>query len=529
MDFYNNKIKIFSGNSNEDLANLIVKNLNLEKGKCSVEKFSDGEISVSIKESVRGCDCFVVQSTSHPVNTNLMELLILIDALKRASAGRITAVIPYFGYARQDRKTKARDPISARLCANIITTAGADRVLTMDLHAPQIQGFFNIPLDHLIGIPVLMEYFKNMFKETKEELVIVAPDLGSVTIARNLAEKLDASIAIVEKRRQKANVSEVLNIIGDVKNKTVIMADDMIDTAGTLCNASKALVEIGKAKKIYACATHGILSGPAIERIKNSAIEQLIVTDTVKLSNSEKLEKIKTVTVSNTFSKAIEKIHNNESVSSLFAWVLTMKIFELFKKIQNKNQNNSKISKLIVGLGNPFPKYNNTRHNAGFEAIDHLAKTHNIEIKKQKFSSLFGDGIISNVRCLLLKPLTFMNNSGFAVEDFKNYYKLEIEDVIVLFDDISFSPGKIKIKKKGSSGGHNGVKSIIEQTGEENFIRIKIGVGEKPNKNYDLSKWVLARFSEEEKKLMQEGFKKTTAALELILNGEIEKAMNKFN
>ena len=322
MDFYNNKIKIFSGNSNEDLANLIVKNLNLEKGKCSVEKFSDGEISVSIKESVRGCDCFVVQSTSHPVNTNLMELLILIDALKRASAGRITAVIPYFGYARQDRKTKARDPISARLCANIITTAGADRVLTMDLHAPQIQGFFNIPLDHLIGIPVLMEYFKNMFEKTKEELVIVAPDLGSVTIARNLAEKLDASIAIVEKRRQKANVSEVLNIIGDVKNKTVIMADDMIDTAGTLCNAAKALVEIGKAKKIYACATHGILSGPAIERIKNSAIEQLIVTDTVKLSNSEKLEKIKTVTVSNTFSKAIEKIHNNESVSSLFAWVI---------------------------------------------------------------------------------------------------------------------------------------------------------------------------------------------------------------
>ncbi len=249
MSFKNSNIKIFSGNSNRNLAELIVKNLNLEMGKSSVETFSDGEISVSIHESVRGCDCFVVQSTSHPVNTNLMELLILIDALKRASAGRITAVIPYFGYARQDRKIKARDPISAKLCANLISTAGANRILTMDLHAPQIQGFFNIPVDHLIGSPVMIEYFSNLFKDNKEEVVVVSPDLGSVTRTRNLAEKLDVCIAIVEKRRQKANVSEVLNIIGNVKDKIVLMADDMIDTAGTLCNAASALITIGKAKK----------------------------------------------------------------------------------------------------------------------------------------------------------------------------------------------------------------------------------------------------------------------------------------
>ncbi len=283
-----------------------------------METFSDGEISVSITESVRGCDCFVIQSTCHPVNTNLMELLILIDALKRASAGRITAVIPYFGYARQDRKTKARDPISARLCSNLISTAGADRVLTMDLHAPQIQGFFNTPVDHLIGIPVIIEHFRKMFKGNEGNLVIVAPDVGSVNIARNLAEKLDASIAIVEKRRQKANVSEVLNIIGNVKDKTVLIADDMVDTAGTLCNSADAILKIGQAKEVYACATHGILSGPAIERIKNSSIKELIITDTIPLPEEKNLDMIRVLTVSNLFAKAIDKIHNNKSVSSLF-------------------------------------------------------------------------------------------------------------------------------------------------------------------------------------------------------------------
>lgn len=318
MSFKNSNIKIFSGNSNRNLAELIVKNLNLEMGKSSVETFSDGEISVSIHESVRGCDCFVVQSTSHPVNTNLMELLILIDALKRASAGRITAVIPYFGYARQDRKIKARDPISAKLCANLISTAGANRILTMDLHAPQIQGFFNIPVDHLIGSPVMIEYFSNLFKDNKDEVVVVSPDLGSVTRTRNLAEKLDVCIAIVEKRRQKANVSEVLNIIGNVKDKIVLMADDMIDTAGTLCNAASALITIGKAKKIYACATHGVLSGPAIDRIKNSVIENLIITDSIDNLKHKNIDKIKILSVSKIFARAIEKIHNDESVSSLF-------------------------------------------------------------------------------------------------------------------------------------------------------------------------------------------------------------------
>ena len=329
--FSESKIKIFSGNSNKTLAESIVKHLNLKIGECQVSKFSDGEISVSITESVRGCDCFVLQSTCYPVNTNIMELLILIDALKRASAGRITAIIPYFGYARQDRKTKARDPISARLCANLISTAGADRVLTMDLHAPQIQGFFNIPLDHLVGLPVFVEHMKKIFKKEQNDVVVVAPDIGSVTRARQLAEKIDASIAIVEKRRQKANVSEVLNIIGNVEEKTVLMADDMIDTAGTLCNAANALLKIGKAKKIYACATHGILSGPAIERIENSSIEKLLISDTIPLLENKKIEKINILSVSHIFAKAIEKIHKNESVSSLFEW-LTWKFLKYSKK-----------------------------------------------------------------------------------------------------------------------------------------------------------------------------------------------------
>ena len=317
MNFVESKIKIFTGNANKNLAEKIVDELQLKMGQSIVTTFSDGEISVSIKESVRGCDCFVVQPTCFPVNTNIMELLIMIDGLKRASAGRITAIIPYFGYARQDRKTKARDPISAKLCANLITAAGADRILTMDLHAAQIQGFFDIPLDHLRGIPVMVEHLKQIFSNEKtDDVVVVAPDIGSVTLARSLAEKLDTSIAIVEKRRQKANVCEVLNIIGNVENKTIIMSDDMIDTAGTLCNAAKALIEIGKAKKIYACATHGVLSGPAIDRIEKSYIEKLIVTDTIPLSE-KKLNKIKVLSVAKIFAKAIEKIHNNESVSYL--------------------------------------------------------------------------------------------------------------------------------------------------------------------------------------------------------------------
>ena len=248
MNLHGKDIKIFAANSIPDVASQIAARLGLPLGKSEVTTFSDGEISVSIQESVRGSDVFIVQSTCSPVNDNLMELLIMIDAFKRASAGRITAVVPYFGYARQDRKSKARDPISAKLCADLITAAGADRVLTMDLHAPQIQGFFDIPVDHLLGVPILAPYFCEKFESVRDEFVIVSPDLGSVTRARNFATRFDAPLAIVDKRRQKANVSEVMNIIGDVKDKRVILVDDMIDTAGTLCNSAKAVVEVGGAK-----------------------------------------------------------------------------------------------------------------------------------------------------------------------------------------------------------------------------------------------------------------------------------------
>ena len=299
------------------MAKKIAEHLGVSLGDAQVGKFSDGEIYVNINETVRGSDVFVVQSTCDPVNDNLMELLIMIDAFRRASAGRITAVMPYFGYARQDRKAKARDPISAKLVADLIATAGADRVLTMDLHAPQIQGFFNVPVDHLLGVPVLAKFFREEMKDVLENIVVVSPDLGSVTRARNFAQRLDAPIAIIDKRRPKANVSEVMNIIGDIKGKTAILVDDMIDTAGTITNGAQALIDRG-ASKVYACCTHGVLSGPAIERIKNSCIEQLVMLDTITLSDEKKIDKIKTLSVAPIFGEAIDKVYEETSISTLF-------------------------------------------------------------------------------------------------------------------------------------------------------------------------------------------------------------------
>ena len=316
MNTSGSEIKIIAGNSNMELAQKIADYIGVKVSDCLVTKFSDGEISVNINETVRGCDVFVVQSTNNPVNDNLMELLIMIDALRRASAGRITAVIPYYGYARQDRKAKARDPITAKLVANLITAAGADRVLTMDLHAAQIQGYFDIPLDHMLGGSLLANYFN---EKNIEDLVVVSPDLGSVTRSRKFANQLEGEVplAIIDKRRPKANVCEVMNLIGDVKGKNVIMLDDMIDTAGTITNAANALKEFG-AKNIYACCTHAVLSGPAIERIENSAISELIVLDTIRLPKEKEIDKIKVLTVAEMFGEAIKKIFSNESVSVLF-------------------------------------------------------------------------------------------------------------------------------------------------------------------------------------------------------------------
>ncbi len=318
MIAHGNNIKIFTGNSNPEFAQAIADQLGVKMGDSQVGKFSDGEIFVNINETVRGADVFVVQSTCSPVNDNLMELLIMIDAFKRASAGRITAVIPYFGYARQERKAKARDPISAKLCADIITTAGADRVLTMDLHAAQIQGFFDIPVDHLLGAPLLANYYKEKFEDQKDDLVVVSPDLGSVTRARKFASKIDVPIAIIDKRRPKANVSEVMNIIGDIKDKNVILVDDMIDTAGTIVNGAKALKERG-AKNVFACCSHAVLSGPAIERIENSCIEELLVLDTVTLPPEKRIDKIKILSVAPIFAEAIDRIYEDVSVSPLFS------------------------------------------------------------------------------------------------------------------------------------------------------------------------------------------------------------------
>ncbi|GFZ34170.1 ribose-phosphate pyrophosphokinase [Clostridium zeae] len=317
MITHGKNIKIFTGNSHPQLAHEIASILGLPVGTAKVGTFSDGEISVDIGETVRGADVFLVQSTSAPVNNNLMELLIMIDAFKRASAGRITAVIPYYGYARQDRKAKSRDPITAKLVADLLTAAGAERVLTMDLHAAQIQGYFNIPVDHLMGAPILSKYFIEKGLIDRDDVVVVSPDLGSVTRARKFADRLHAPIAIIDKRRPKANVSEIMNIIGEVKGKRCILIDDMIDTAGTIANAANALKDLG-ATHVYACCTHGVLSGPAFERINNSAIEELVMLNTISLPEREDLHKFKSLSVAPLIAEAINRIYDDKPLSKLF-------------------------------------------------------------------------------------------------------------------------------------------------------------------------------------------------------------------
>ena len=313
-------IKIFTGNSNPAFAETICKELGVTMGHGTVKTFADGEVSVSLEETVRGADVFLIQSTCKPVNDNLMELLVMIDACRRASAGRITAVIPYFGYARQDRKAKSRDPISAKLVANMITVAGANRVLTMDLHASQIQGFFDIPLDHLLGAPSFVDYYLNKFPEetcNHDDFVVVSPDVGSVARARNFAQKVHMNLAIVDKRRQKANECEVMNVIGDVKGKTCILYDDMVDTAGSLCNAANALVQFG-AKEVYACATHGVLSGPAYDRLEASVIKEMLFLNTIPQVGNTPSGKVKFLDVAPVFARAIEHIHGSTSIADLF-------------------------------------------------------------------------------------------------------------------------------------------------------------------------------------------------------------------
>uniref|UniRef100_A0A7C4JQP8 Ribose-phosphate pyrophosphokinase n=2 Tax=Thermodesulfobacterium geofontis TaxID=1295609 RepID=A0A7C4JQP8_9BACT len=311
-----NQFKVFSGTANPELAQKICHYLNIPLGECTIRRFSDGEIFVEIKENIRGSDVFIIQPTCPPVNENLMELLIMIDAARRASARRITAVVPYYGYARQDRKTAPRTPISAKLVANLIVVAGARRVLTMDLHAGQIQGFFDIPVDHLYALPVFLKYIKENFPI--EKIVIVSPDAGGVERAREYAKRLNTGIAIVDKRREKPNESAVMNIVGEVKNKIAIIIDDMIDTAGTMCQAADAIMERG-AIEVYGMATHPVLSGNAVEKIRKSSLKALFVSDTIPLKEEAKaLEKIKVLSVANLLGEAIKRIHTDESISSLF-------------------------------------------------------------------------------------------------------------------------------------------------------------------------------------------------------------------
>lgn len=314
VDYQDRKLKVFSLSSNPELAKEVAEHIGVPLGKSSVTSFSDGEIQINIEESIRGCDVYIIQSTSAPVNQHLMELLIMVDALKRASAATINVVIPYYGYARQDRKARAREPITAKLVADIIQEAGADRVITLDLHAPQIQGFFNIPVDQLVGVPILGDYWS---EKNLEDVVIVSPDHGGVSRARQLAERLKAPIAIIDKRRPRPNVAEVMNIVGKVDGKTAILIDDMIDTAGTIGLAANALIKNG-AKEVYACCTHPVLSGPAIERINNSPIKELVVTNSIVLPKEKQIDKVVTLSVAPLISEAIIRVHEELSVSVLF-------------------------------------------------------------------------------------------------------------------------------------------------------------------------------------------------------------------
>lgn len=307
-------LKVFSLNSNVALATEIAEHIGTSLGKCTVTEFSDGEIQMNIEESIRGCEVFVVQSTCSPVNKHIMELLIMIDALKRASARSINIVMPYYGYARQDRKARSREPITAKLVANLLETAGADRVITLDLHAPQIQGFFDIPIDHLQGVPILSEYFQ---EKNLEDTIIVSPDHGGVTRARRMADRLGSPIGIIDKRRPRPNVAEVMNIVGDIEGKTAILIDDIIDTAGTIALAANALIENG-AKEVYACCTHAVLSGPAMERIENSKIKELVITNTIPLPEEKRIDKITELSVAPLIGEAITRVHEQKSVSILF-------------------------------------------------------------------------------------------------------------------------------------------------------------------------------------------------------------------
>ena len=309
-------LKLFSLNANIPLAQEVAKSLGVELSKCSVKKFSDGEVSINIEESVRGCEVFIIQSTSDPVNDNLMTLLIMIDALRRASVDTINVVIPYYGYARQDRKARSREPITAKLIANLLQVAGADRIIALDLHALQIQGFFDIPVDHLMAAPIIANYFKNKIPDM-EDVVVVSPDHGGVTRARKLADALNTPIAIIDKRRPKPNVAEVMNIVGNIEGKTCILIDDIIDTAGTITLGAKALKERG-AKEVYASCSHAVLSGQALERIEDSPIKELVYANTIHIPEEKKLDKMVPLCVGDLIAKAIYRIHHNEPVSVLF-------------------------------------------------------------------------------------------------------------------------------------------------------------------------------------------------------------------
>lgn len=314
MGYRDPKLKIFTGNANIELSREIANEIGVDLGRLQTTRFRDGEIQVKLGESVRGSNVFMIQPTSAPVNENLMELLVTIDALKRASAKSINVVIPYYGYARQDRKSRARDPITAKLVADLIQTAGATRVICMDLHAGQIQGFFNIPLDHLVGMPILADYFlaKNL-----GDIVVVSPDLGGVTRARQMAERLGSNIAIIDKRRPEPNVAEVMNIIGDIEGRTAILIDDMIDTAGTITLAAKALLDKG-VKEVYACCTHPVLSPPAIERLIDSPIKEVVVSNTISLREDQKIDKMVVLSVAQIIAEAIMRVHEMRSISELF-------------------------------------------------------------------------------------------------------------------------------------------------------------------------------------------------------------------
>ncbi len=531
MSVVEKKLMLFTGTVNVELAESVSKILGIPLGDIRLEKFANGEIYARYNESVRGDSVYLMQSVSGEVNDALMELLIMADAAKRASARSVTAVLTHYGYARQDKKSAAREPITAKLVANLYEAAGIDRIITIDLHQGQIQGFFDIPVNHLTALSLFADYFKAK-GFNHDELVVVSPDMGRAKAAKKLADLIDCSIAIMHKGRPQHNVAEITSVIGDVKGKTCIINDDMIDTAGSIIAGVKALKEMG-AGDIYVSATHGLLSGPAIERIEGADIKEVVVTDAVPVPQEKRIEKIKVISVAPLFAQAISNVFNDKSVSDLFDPNFALQFFALwffilwFVPVNMMKKEDTNFS-LIVGLGNPGPEYACTRHNAGFLVIDALAQELGVSYWKQTCGSLVAEALYEGRLVVLAKPQSFMNLSGGPMKKLLDSYAFSLSQSVVIHDELDIPAGSARIKMGGGHAGHNGLRSIIDKCQSKDFVRVRVGIGRPPGR-MPVSDFVLRSPKGEEQLDFALACDKGLACVKALLHEGLERARNMMN